>query len=174
MQAYASAQLAPLEPESLCTEPSPTRPTRGGLGDGGIAAPWAGGSNPNPIAILASLILDGLSEHDLGILARRLLPHLRQPPEPASEGTHGAYTVASLATELGVSQKTIRCAIARRELTAVKRGARWLISGEAVREWVTPPEVSARRRPRCAPAPKAAGPSLRSVLCPAPGNGGRR
>jgi len=172
MQAYASAQLAPLEPESLCTELSPIRLTRGGPGEGGIAAPRAGGSNP--IAVLASVILDGLSEHDLGILACRLRPHLRQPAQPANVDIHAAYTVASLATELGVSQKTIRSAIARRELKAVKRGARWLMSSEAVREWVTPPGVSTRRRPRCAPAPKAAGPSLRSVLCHASGNGGQR
>jgi Helix-turn-helix domain len=40
-------------------------------------------------------------------------------------------TVASLPAELGVSQKTIRCAIARRELPAVKRGSRWIISADA-------------------------------------------
>jgi excisionase family DNA binding protein len=170
MQAYANAQLAPLDAESPCAE-APIRLNRSATGDGMAVQP-AGGSNP--IAILASVILDGLSEHDLGILARRLLPHLPQPAEPADEGVHAAYTVASLAAGLGVSQKTIRCAIARRELAAVKRGARWLISADAVHDWATPPEVSSRRSPDCAPAPKAGGPLLRSVLCAASGNGGRR
>ena len=172
MQAYASAQLAPLDAESLYSEVPPIRLNRGATRDGGMAAQPAGGSNP--IAILASVILDGLSEHDLDMLARRLLLRLRLSTEPAEDGVHAAYTVASLAAELGVSPKTIRCAIARRELAAVKRGARWLISADAVHEWATPPETSARRRPRCAPAPKGAGPSLRSVLCAATGNGGRR
>jgi excisionase family DNA binding protein len=172
MKAYASAQLAPLDTELLYAKAPTIRLNRSATEDGGAAVQPAGGSNPN--AILASVILDGLSEHDLGILARQLLPHLRQPAEPADKGVHIAYTVASLAAELGVSQKTIRCAIARRELAAVKRGARWLISADAVQEWATPPDVSSRRRPGCAPAPKAAGPSLRSVLCAAAGNGGRR
>jgi excisionase family DNA binding protein len=172
MQAYGSAQLAPLEPESLCTAIPPFRPTRGAIGDGGMAAQPEGASNP--IANLASPILDGLSEHDLRMLACRLLPHLRQPTALTDGGVHAAYTVGSLAAELGVSQKTIRCAIARRELAAVKRGARWLISADAVHEWATPSEVSTRRPSRCATTPKAAGPSLRSVLCAVSGSGGRR
>lgn len=172
MQGYATAQVAPLEPESLRTKAPPVRLTPIAAADGGIAAQPDGASNP--IASLASVIVDGLSEHDLGMLARRLIPYLRQPAEPSDEGVHAAYTVASLAAELGVSQKTIRCAIARRELVAVKRGARWLISADAVHEWATPPEVSTRRRSHCVPAPKAAGPSLHSVLCVASGNGGRR
>jgi excisionase family DNA binding protein len=120
-------------------------------------------------AVLASLILDGLDDHGLAALARRLLPHLKQPAE-AEERSHVAYTVASLASELGVSQKAIRCAIARRELPAVKRGSRWIISADAVRAWATASDQ--RRGAACArgkAAPKAAGPSLRAVLCEAVG-----
>lgn len=163
MQAYASTQLTPLESEPLYTAvPSikPATPT-----EVGGAAPAQTNSGGSPVAALASLILDSLSDRDLGVLARRLLPHLRQP---ADDGRlpRAAYTVASLAAELGISQKAIRCAVARHELVAVKRGARWLISADAVREWVTPAEQQTKRRcARLAAAPRAAGPSLRSVLC---------
>ena len=168
MQAYASAQLAPLESESQQAPVPWIKPPSAAV-NGAAAAEV---DSASPVAALVSTIVDGLSDRDLGVLARRLLPHLRQPTE-LSDG-HAAYTVASLAAELGVSQTTIRCAIARRELAAVKRGARWLISTESVRDWATPSEASRQHRTRCAPAPKAAGPSLRSVLCAAAGNGGRR
>jgi excisionase family DNA binding protein len=170
MQAYASAQLTPLELESRSTQVPSARLAHSVVETTDVQAD----RSSNPMAILASLILDGLSERELGLLAGRLLPHLRRPMESPDGGAHAAYTVASLAAELGVSQKTIRCAIARRELAAVKRGARWLISADAVRDWAKPSEASTRRRSRCAPAPKAAGPTLRSVLCAASGNGGRR
>ena len=117
---------------------------------------------------LASLLLEGLSDQDLAVFARRLLPHL-QEGQLDRAGAHSAYTVASLAAELGVSAKSVRCAIARHELQAVKRGSRWIISADAVSEWATAPQAqnaTARRRPApLPPAPKAAGPSLRSVLC---------
>ena len=168
MQAYASAQRTPLDSES---QQAPVLSIK--------SASWADFSGAavtqleSPIAALVSAIVDGLSDRDLGVLARRLLPHLRQPAEP-SDG-RSAYTVASLAAELGVSQKTIRSAIARRELAAVKRGARWLISAESVCEWATPSEARPRsRRARSTAAPKAAGPSLRAVLCTPAGLGGRR
>lgn len=165
MQAYASTQLTSLESES---QRAPSARIPPGFGKAAAQVDSA-----SPVTALVSAIVDGLSDRDLGVLARRLRPHLRQPTEP-SEG-HSAYTVASLAAELGVSQKTIRCAIARRELAAVKRGARWLISAEAVREWATPSDARLRsRRTRGAAVPKAAGPSLRAVLCTAAGPGVRR
>jgi excisionase family DNA binding protein len=46
-----------------------------------------------------------------------------------------AYTVSSLAATLGFSPKAVRNAIARGELTAVKRGGRWIISDEEVARW---------------------------------------
>jgi excisionase family DNA binding protein len=109
-----------------------------------------------------------LSDQDLAGFARRLLPHLQEGQRDQARA-HSAYTVATLAAELGMSAKAVRCAIARHELRAVKRGSRWIISGEAVSAWAAAPDArhaTARRRPASlTPAPKAAGPSLRSVLC---------
>jgi excisionase family DNA binding protein len=128
----------------------------------------------SPSSLLASLILDGLDDRGLAALARRLLPHLRQPADAAERG-HIAYTVASLAAELGVSQKAVRCAITRRELHAVKRGSRWIISAEAVRAWAAASDERRRTgRARGAAAPRAAGPSLRAVLSERRGMGGAR
>ncbi len=169
MQAYASAQLTPLESKSQQPQVPWIKPASGAAVSGAAVAQIDGAS---PVAALVCAIVESLSDHDLGVLARRLLPHLGRPAE--LNDRNAAYTVASLAAELGMSPKTIRSAIARRELAAVKRGSRWLISADAVREWATPSEASLQRRPRCGPAPKASGPSLRAVLCAAGGNGGRR
>lgn len=173
MQAYASAQPTPLESQQA---PVPSiKPASGAAFDGAVfdGAALAQLDGASPVAALVSAIVNGLSDRDLGVLARRLLPHLRQPTE--LNEAHSAYTVASLAAELGVSQKTIRSAIARRELAAVKRGARWLISAESVRGWATPSETRPRpRRARGAAVPKAAGPSLHAILCTPAGHGGRR
>jgi excisionase family DNA binding protein len=46
-----------------------------------------------------------------------------------------AYTVATLAASLGVTERVVRNAIARGELRAVKRGARWYIATDAVEAW---------------------------------------
>lgn len=81
-----------------------------------------------------------------------------------------AYTVASLAKELGVSAKVVRGAIQRGELEAVKRGNRWLIAAEAVRAWLSG-ERSKATRPRRTGSmrrARAGEPSLRAVLCNAP------
>lgn len=119
--------------------------------------------------LLASSLLGSMTDQDLAVLAGRLVPLLWQEGKATQATGNTAYTVASLAAELGVSDKAIRCAIARHELRAVKRGSRWIISSDAVKEWATAPEehnASARRRAvSLPPAPKAAGPSLRSVLC---------
>lgn len=99
------------------------------------------------------------------MLARRLGPHLGGLEDRNQQG-HIAYTVHSLAAELGISPKAIRCAIARGELGAVKRGSRWIISADAVADWATASEPRRVRSRGCrAWAAKAAGPSLRSVLC---------
>ena len=86
-----------------------------------------------------------------------------QEPERASRA---AFTVATLATELGVSPKVVRGAIHRGELPAAKRGRCYVIAGEAVAAWATPAAAPAKRRqtPRRLRAPAAAGPSLRSVF----------
>jgi excisionase family DNA binding protein len=81
-----------------------------------------------------------------------------------------AYTVATLADDLGVSPKTVHGAIHRGELEAVKCGSRWLISAEAVRAW-TDGERKPMARPRRTEGVKRSrvgGPSLRAVLCDLP------
>jgi excisionase family DNA binding protein len=108
------------------------------------------------------------------MFAKRLAPHLGRVEEGNPTVAHVAYTVHSLAAELGVSPKAIRCAIARGELNGVKRGSRWIIPADAVNEWATPSTPRRTIGRNCSPrAPKAAGPSLRSVLCAGPRGGAR-
>lgn len=173
MQAYANAELAPHKSE-LRFAPKPlaarTVPL---LGDDEPGARAEGVAAPS--AVLASLILDGLDDQGLAVLARRLRPFLEQEGKPNTGTVPAAYTVATLAAELDMSAKAIRCAIARRELAAIKRGSRWIISPDAVHSWATAAERRcATRHPRRAAAPKLAGPSLRSALCGATSTGGAR
>src|SRR5699024_11119175 len=124
----------------------------------------AWGSSERPLNVLCaaqaltSLLLKGLSDQDLAVFARRLLPHLQDGRADRGQA-HSVYTVASLAAELGVSAKAVRCTIARNELQAVKRGSRWIISADAVSEWATAPgahHATGRRRPAPLPvAPRA-------------------
>jgi hypothetical protein len=67
--------------------------------------------------------------------------HLQTP-------THVAYTPATLAAELGRTERSIRDAINRGELAAVKRGRGWVIGADAVAGWArpAPPVGSPRRR----------------------------
>jgi hypothetical protein len=172
MQAYASAQATPVGSESRLS-PRPSVLQAAAVTGNAEETRRLGGA-ACPSSLLASLILDGLDDHGLAVLAHRLLPHLRQPADAAERG-HIAYTVASLAAELGVSQKAIRSAIARCELHAVKRGSRWIISAEAVCDWAAASDKRRRTgRARGAAAPRAAGPSLRAVLCDVVGTGGAR
>jgi excisionase family DNA binding protein len=46
-----------------------------------------------------------------------------------------AYTPRTLAVELGRSERSIRAAIARGELEAIKRGRGWVIAADAVAAW---------------------------------------
>ena len=166
MQAYSRAALAPVTAASPVSSAASPR-TGGDNASANGSAEW-----PLDVVMatqtLASLLLEGLSDRDLAVFARRLLPHLHEGQLDRGRA-HSAYTVASLAAELGVSAKAIRCAIARHELQAVKRGSRWIISADAVGEWASAPDARdatpRRRRAALPPAPKAAGPSLRSVLC---------
>jgi hypothetical protein len=102
MQAYASAQATSVGSESQ-------RSTRPKLVQGatltGIAGAtgWANGAESSS-SILASLVLDGLDDDDLAVLARRLLPHLKQPADADERGPL-AYTVASLGMELGCRRR---------------------------------------------------------------------
>lgn len=57
-----------------------------------------------------------------------------------------AYTVATLAAELGRSERSIRAAIARGELEAIKRGRGYVIGADAVAAWATRPGRPGRAR----------------------------
>ena len=172
MQAYARAELTPLESERRLAS-VPALMLAGPDVDHGARMAFDNAATPS--SILASLMLQGLDENGLAALARRLAPHLSGPVHSETSERHLAYTVASLAIELGVSQKAIRCAIARGELSAVKRGSRWIISANAVQTWATASECRrGSHRSVGVVAPKAAGPSLRSVLCGDAERGGRR
>jgi len=52
-----------------------------------------------------------------------------------ADGRPAAYTVDAFAARVGLSPKAVRNAITRGELDAVKRGGRWIISGQAVERW---------------------------------------
>lgn len=163
MQAYASAELSPRANLRLAPAAA-AEPTKAADIQDGVAGSF--NSSASPASLLGSLLIDGLDERDLVVLARRLSPYLAQAASPRAGSGNTAYTVASLAAELGVSQKAIRCAIGRRELPAVKRGSRWIISSDAVQAWASASGVRRRGcRAGAAVSPRAAGPSLRSVLC---------
>lgn len=97
---------------------------------------------------LAAALLDQLEPADLDRLATLLAPRLADR-QPAPAGV-AAYTIRSLAAELTLSEKTIRGAIHRGELAAVRRGTRYLIAGDAARAWATPPAAPARGAARAA------------------------
>jgi excisionase family DNA binding protein len=66
------------------------------------------------------------------------------PPKAAPR----AYTTATLAEEVGRSSRSIRGAIARGELDAVRRGRGWVISADAVDRWVAGGGASRGRHSR--------------------------
>jgi len=81
---------------------------------------------------LAAAVLDALREDPGALACLRELVGIQPAPKVEAHW----YTVRSLATELGVSEKVVRNAIARGELRAVKRGARWYIERDAVERWL--------------------------------------
>jgi excisionase family DNA binding protein len=84
--------------------------------------------HPLAVAVVEALAADPVASARL----RALLGTAQTDPSPADAPV---YTVDSLAATLKVTAKVIRNAIARGELPAVKRGRRWIISGDAVRAW---------------------------------------
>lgn len=91
---------------------------------------------------LARAVVASLSRDPQAIWRLRALV----APEPLRKTAPPAYTVASLAEVIGVTPKVIRNAVARGELTAVKRGGRWIISSDAVAAWTHPTAVGRRYR----------------------------
>jgi excisionase family DNA binding protein len=81
---------------------------------------------------LAAAVLDALRDDPGALACLRELVGIQPAPKAEAQW----YTVRSLATALGVSEKVVRNAIARDELQAVKRGARWYIQHDAVERWL--------------------------------------
>lgn len=101
-------------------------------------------------AQLALALVGALDDAALDVLARRLAPRLSDFTAGTGAGKPIAYTVATLALELGLSPRAIRGAIERGELAASKRGGRWLIGADAVMAWVeqAPTSTAAVASPR--------------------------
>lgn len=77
------------------------------------------------------------------------------------------FTVSEVAEAVRVSPKTVRRAIARRELDAAKvaNGTRYVISAEAVQRWLAPVESQKRAQPgRAYPRRRSPSGSLRAAL----------
>jgi hypothetical protein len=79
------------------------------------------------VRVLADAVVDDDElRHELGAVLARV----DQGDPPSAEPP--AYTAESLAAAIGLSPKSIRNAIARGELEAVKRGGRWIVPAGAV------------------------------------------
>jgi excisionase family DNA binding protein len=89
--------------------------------------------------LVISVDIDSLVE----LVTERVFAQL---PNITTTSTRLAYTPSTLASELGVTSRTIRAAITRGELQAVKRAGKWLIPASAVSDWTT--DVPVRRSVR--------------------------
>jgi excisionase family DNA binding protein len=110
-------------------------------------------------AIVAELEADPVARERLRAL---LGPQGDQEPAASAQ----AYTVQSLAAELGRTPRSVRGAIERGELEAVKRGRGYVISAEAVSRWASAPREAPPRRSRRPPPSRpsaAAGPMRRAL-----------
>jgi excisionase family DNA binding protein len=112
------------------------------------------------VSDLARALLDELAGDPVALeRLRELVGNLRT--DPSTDSPAPAYTVATLAMELGRTERSIRAAIARGELQAAKRGRGYVISADAVAAWARAPignrpatvrAYSSRRR-RSGPGP---------------------
>jgi excisionase family DNA binding protein len=94
---------------------------------------------------IALALVESLDDRALDVLADALAPRLGASTTPSAPV---AYTVASLAGELGLSERVIRAAIHRGELDAAKRGRTYLITRDAVEAWAAPGADRQRGRER--------------------------
>lgn len=109
-------------------------------------------------AVIADLKDDPVALAELRSL---LGPEVDRQPASAA-----VYTVQSLADELGRTPRSIRGAIERGELEAVKRGRGYVISAEAVSRWASAPSGTPSRharRPRASRTRAVAGPMRRAL-----------
>jgi excisionase family DNA binding protein len=92
-------------------------------------------------ALVAELASDPVAVEQLRALLEIDSNQQRAAPAPA-------FTVRSLAEEIGRSERSVRDAITRGELKAVKRGRGYLITAAAVEAWATPTQVRTSRSTR--------------------------
>jgi excisionase family DNA binding protein len=98
---------------------------------------------------LALAWVEALDDRALDALADALASRLgasTTPPAPV------AYTVASLASEVGLSERVIRSEIHSGGLQAVKRGRTYVITRDAVEAWAAPAPGAGRPRDRERPS----------------------
>jgi len=89
-------------------------------------------------ARLALAVVEALDDRALELLAEKLAP-LRAAggaPDPGPV----AFTVATLAVELGLTERQVRGMIHRGEIPAAKRGCGYVIARNAVEAWAAPDE----------------------------------
>ena len=87
---------------------------------------------------LARVIAQSIS-HYMSRVQAEYASSLHAPP---------GYTTSGLARELRLTDRAIRAAIERGDLTAVKHGGRWLIARDAVDAFLSPGDRSQPRRHR--------------------------
>jgi excisionase family DNA binding protein len=93
------------------------------------------------VSDLARALVDELVDDPIALARLREL--VAAPvAEPAT--TAAAYTTATLAAELGRTPRSIRDAIRRGELQAVKRGQGYVISADAVASWAQAAQTNRR------------------------------
>lgn len=112
---------------------------------------------------LARALLDELAGDPVALERLRALVGYRD--DAVSSVPAPAFTVATLAAELGRTERSIRAAIGRGELEAAKRGRGYVISADAVAEWARAPILRSQapvqsRNPRRRPGP---GPATRAL-----------
>lgn len=99
-----------------------------------------------PISPVSATLLDAFADLLAERVAARLVDQL-----PDSRRSPVAYTVDTLAAELGISPRAVRAAVARGDLDAVKRAGRWIIPASSVECWANtgaqkPVKAPLRRR----------------------------
>ena len=112
---------------------------------------------------LSRALLDELAGDPVALERLRELVGYRD--DAVSSVPAPAYTVATLAAELGRTERSIRAAIARGELEAVKRGRGYVISADAVADWARAPIRSIASARAIEPRPRRrSGPGRRQSL----------
>ncbi len=85
---------------------------------------------------IALALIAALDDQALDLLAELLTSRLGGCEARDSQPV--AYTVATLAGEIGLSERVIRAEIHRGALPAVKRGRSYVITRDAVEAWAAP------------------------------------